>query len=492
MTELEQANRRIAQLEEQLAKVMLQLEWFKKRFLGTGKSERQDALQLQLQLEELKQATEASLEQEKISYERRKSRNQAQRQLPEERFGTVPERETVEIIPDEVKAAPEEYRRIGEEETFEIDIDPPKLFKRRIVRPKFVRMLQPDQAPLVARAPKRVIDGSYASPGLIAWVVVAKYVDHLPLYRQEKMFSRYQVSIPRQRMCDWVGKAAELLEVVYWRIKEGLISGGYLQADETPIQFNDPDQKKGKTSKGFFWFLSKPEACVFVHWDQSRSKQVANDLLKGFNGILQTDGYEGYHDFKSGNKKVDRVACLAHCRRKFSDALGADPVRARFILRLIGHLYNLEEKWDQQDITDPIQRAHLRKRDFATILSLLKRSLVRILERVRPTSKLGEACQYMLGQWDDLVKVLKYGQVKLDNNLVENVIRPSAVGKKNWLFIGAPDAGKRSAIMYTLILSCYRFGIDPCHYLRDVLSRLPTMTNQSDLTPLLPSHWKPA
>lgn len=493
MTELEQAKHRIVQLEEQLAKVMLQLEWFKKRFLGTGKSERQDAMQLQLQLEELKQTTEATLQEEKISYERRKARRKDPRVLPAERFGNVPERETIEIIPEEVKADPESFKRIGEEETFEIDIDPPKLFKRRIVRPKFVRLFEPQAAPLVAAAPRRVIDGSYASAGLIAWVVVSKYVDHLPLYRQEKMLSRYQVSIPRQRMCDWIGKAAELLEVIYWRIREGLVSGGYLQADETPVQFVDPDQKKGKTSKGHFWFLSRPEDCVFVHWDQSRGKLVANELLKGFSGVLQTDGYGGYNDFKSGNSKVERVACLAHCRRKFAEALGAEPVRARFVLRLIGHLYHLENSWDEAGFTDAAQRAHLRKRDFPGILSLLKRSLVRILEgKTRPTSKLGQACQYMLGQWDDWVKVLDHGQVQLDNNLVENAIRPSAVGKKNWLFVGAPDAGQRSAVMYTLILSCQRFGIDPLQYLRDVLTKLPRMTNQSDLTPFLPNHWKPA
>lgn len=500
MTELEKAQRRIAQLEEQLAKAQAQLAWFRRNFFGGGKSERQDVLQMTLALEEVIDQAKKDLEKETITYERQKTKEKPRRTMPEERFAGVPVSEEVTIIPPEVQANPQLYKQIGQEERFEIDIEEPKVFKRKFILPKFIPISDPSCPPIMAEGPRRVIEGSYASAGLIAYVTVAKYLDHLPLYRQEKMFSRYQAHIPRQRFCDWIESASDLLQVIYWKIKEGLISGGYIQMDETPIRFIDPDNKKGKTTKGHFWFMTRPGAGVFVHWDPSRSKAVANTQLEGFNGVLQTDGYAGYNDFKETNRKkekdqkpdVIRVACLAHCRRKFTDAIKEDPTRIRFVLRLIGHLYHMEKQWDEAGLTEPAQRAHLRQRDFEWPLRLLKRTVLYLREKSRPTSGLGEACQYLLGQWEDLVKICRFGHVKLDNNVVENAIRPSAIGKRNWLFIGSPEAGQRSAIMYTLILSAQRFGIDPLQYLKDLLLKLPAMTSKSDFTPLLPQNWKPA
>lgn len=497
MTELEKAQHRIAQLEEQLAKAEAQLAWFRRNYFGGGKSERQDVMQMTLALEEVIDQAKKDLEKETITYERKKAEGKKKRTLPEERFAGVPVKEEVTILPPEVEANPHLYRQIGQEERFEIDIEEPKVFKRKFILPKFVPLQDPTCPPIMAEGPRRVIEGSYASAGLIAYVTVAKYLDHLPLYRQEKMFSRYQAHIPRQRFCDWIEKASDLLQVIYWKIKEGLVSGGYIQMDETPIRFIDPDNKKGKTTKGYFWFMTHPGEAVFVHWDPSRSKTVAKQLLDGFEGVLQTDAYAGYNDYIKPKKKdhpppIIRVACLAHCRRNFTDAIQEDPVRIGFVLRLIGHLYHMEKQWDENGYTDPAQRAHLRQRDFDMTLSLLKRTLIHLRENDRPKSGLGKACDYMLGQWNDLVKICQYGHVKLDNNVVENAIRPSAIGKRNWLFIGSPEAGQRSAIMYTLILSAKRFGLDPLHYIKDLLLKLPAMSNHSDFTPLLPQNWQPA
>lgn len=487
MSELQQAQARIAELEEQLAEMKALVEWFKKQMFATGKSERQEVLQMQLKLKEMEQAHEEAVAPQQIAYEREKPKK---RTVPAERFENLPVKETVVIEPEEVKHNPELYVRIGEEKTFEVDIVPPRLFKRQIVRPKYRHRLDRSRPPVVAPAPKRLIEGGYASAGLMTWVILSKYRDHLPLYRQEKMFKRWNGSISRQTMCDWIDKVTFELEVIYWKIREGLLRGGYLQVDETPIRFIDPDHKKGKASRGYFWVMGRPGGCVFIEWNPSRGQAAAEKLLDGFKGILQTDGYAGYNGVHGPDTGVTRVACLAHCRRKFADAIGSEPVAAGFMLKLIGNLYHLDNQWEREGFTDPAQRAHLRQRDFAMTLSLLKKAALLLQQRVRPKSDLGQACGYLLDQWDALIKICDYGQVRLDNNLIENEIRPTAVGKKNWLFIGAPHAGKRSAIIYTLILSAQRCGVDPHAYIKDLIQKVPTMTNQKDYTRLLPQNWK--
>ncbi|HSR54539.1 MAG TPA: IS66 family transposase [Acidobacteriota bacterium] len=488
MSELQAAHARIAALEEQVAQLELLIEWFKKQMFGAGKSERADMLQLQLKLKELEAARDELVNRERISYEREKPKV---RTVPAERFEGLPVKETVVVEPAEVQNDPDLYERIGEEETFEVDITPPKLYKRAIIRPKYRHRLERSRPPVVAPAPKRVIEGSYASAGLITWVILSKYRDHLPLHRQEGMLKRWGGPVPKQTMSDWVATASFLLEVIYWKIREGLLGVGYLQADETPIKFIDPDIKKGKAQTGYFWLMGVPDGPVFIQWSQGRGQAHAGELLAGFRGILQTDGYAGYNPVHGEDTPVTRVACLAHCRRKFAEALKAAPVQAAFMLRLIGNLYHLDNQWERNGITDPAQRAHLRQRDFAMTLRLLEKAAIRLLKSHRPTTAIGKACSYLLGQWDALIRLCDYGQVKLDNNLIENAVRPTKLGAKNWLFIGAPHAGKRSAIIYTILLSCQRCGVDPQAYLQDLLQKLPHMSNQDDFTHLLPQNWKP-
>jgi hypothetical protein len=185
------------------------------------------------------------------------------------------------------------------------------------------------------------------------------------------------------------------------------------------------------------------------------------------------------------------VACWAHARRKFFEAQAEHPKAVRVALRLIARLYRLEREWDEAKI-EPAARAKLRATGFARTLAWLRTLAQRLREQRLPQSLLGKACDYLLGHWEPLTAHLRHGQTKLDNNLIENAIRPSAIGKKNWLFIGHPGAGQRSAIIYSIVVSCQRHGKDPLAYLRDVLTRLPAMTNQDDLTPLLPANWQPA
>jgi hypothetical protein len=305
------------------------------------------------------------------------------------------------------------------------------------------------------------------------------------------MLGRWGAAIPRQTLCDWVRIAADWLEPVYRCMHRRLLEGGYLQADETPIRCNDPDEKRGGTTQGYLWVVSRPGGDVVFDWRMSRRHGELTSLIEGFAGVLQSDGYEAYAAHARMNPQVVWVGCWAHVRRKFVDAQAENPKATRVALKLIARLYRMEREWDETRPRDHAERSRLRQRHFARTLRWLHALSRTQRERCRPRSLLGEACGYLLSQWAPLSRHLDHGQTRLDNNLVENAIRPSAIGKKNWLFIGHPDAGQRTAILYSLIVSCQRHGIEPLAYLRDVLARLPAMTNQDDIEALTPGRWQP-
>ena len=488
MTTLAEALAEVRALQTELAAVRAQLAWLKKKLFGGGQGERLDRAQLLLQIEALEKLLAPMAPQPQLiaAHERAPA---PKRTAPAENFAHLPVQETIEIVPAAVQADPELYEKIGEEESFEVDVVPPKLFKRRIVRPKYRHRLERARPPVLAPAPARPVPGSYVSAGLLAWIILSKYVDHQPLYRQEQMSARWGARIARQTMVEWIALASAWLEVIYQAMRRELLRGGYLQCDETPIRCQDPDVP-GKTVQGWLWVLSRPGADVIFEWRMSRAHAETKTLLAGFKGVLQADAYPAYIAFARENEGVCYVGCWAHARRRFHEALEESPVRAGFVLRLIGHLYAMEAEWDAQ-ATPPTRRALLRERDFACTLNLLKRIAFFLAARMRPTSRLGEACSYLLAQWEPLTRHLAHGQTRLDTNIVENAIRPTKLGAKNWLFIGHPDAGQRSAIIYSIVGSCRRHRIDPFLYLRDVLTRLPAMTNRDDLTALLPSKWSP-
>jgi hypothetical protein len=270
-----------------------------------------------------------------------------------------------------------------------------------------------------------------------------------------------------------------------------LLEGAYLQADETPVRCNDPDEKRGGTSEGRLWVISKPGDDVVFDWRLSRRHGELTSLIDGFRGILQSDMYGAYESYAKEHKEIVWVGCWAHARRKFFEAERENPKAVRLILRIIGWLYECEALWDENKLTASNRKRH-RKKHYTRKLYWLKKVALGLRERVLPKSGLGKACDYLLKHWEPLERHLEHGETRLDNNLIENAIRPSAIGKKNWLFIGHPDAGDRTAIMYSIIVSCQRRRIDPLAYLRDVLTRLPRMTTKDDLDALLPVNWKPA
>ena len=399
--------------------------------------------------------------------------------------------ETVVIEPEEVLAEPASYKKIGEETTMELDLVPARFFKRLIIRPKYVKLDDRSLPPILAPAPKRILSNSFASAGLLTAILLAKYVDHLPLYRQEQIFkSRHGVELSRKTMCDWVWSLAHQLAMIYESLRNEIRSSGYMQADETPIHFQKPGS--GTCGTGYLWVYRSAPFGVLFEWFPSRASDCLQNMLSTFQGQLQSDGYAGYEGFyaKPLNQKlragVERAGCWAHARRKFHEAREGSPLAVQ-VLADIQKLYRIEAELREQKSDDASRRA-TRQRESLPILAKIEKDLRAAAAQYLPKSLTGKAISYALDQWDRLQVYTRHGCMEIDNNLVENAIRPTAVGKKNWLFFGSKEAGQTSAILYSLLESCRMLGINPQDYLLDVLPRLPTMTNQTAKL-YTPANW---
>jgi transposase len=394
------------------------------------------------------------------------------------------------IDPEPVKAQPADWRCIGQEVSEQLDYEPGRFLKRRVVRRKYVHKTQPEAVPVIAALPERLQDRSLPAPGLLAHILVGKYCDHLPLYRQEQIYAqRHGLNLSRQSLARWVELSAEWLQPIYEQIRTGVMSGGYVQVDETPVDYLEPGH--GKAKQGYLWACSRPGGDVFYRWETSRAAACLDNVITvNFTGTIQCDGYAAYRAFANGrNGTIALAGCWAHVRRKFNEALEQSPKTAAWIMRLIQHLYRVEACLREQK-AGPALRAAVRASESRPLVQRLERALVKLKAsgRYLPQSLLGTAIDYALGQWPTLSVYLTDGRVEIDNNLVENAIRPTALGKKNWLFVGEAEAGDRSAIIYTLIESCRRRSLDPYAYLRDVLTRLPTMTNHQ-VHEVTPANW---
>lgn len=390
------------------------------------------------------------------------------------------------IEPDEVVADPKAWRSIGEEITEQLDYKPARFFRRRIIRKKYVKRDEPHQAPIIAPL-NTLQERSIAAPGLLAQIIVAKYCDHLPLYRQEQIYAtRHSITIPRQSMARWLGLAADWLRPIYEHIHTGVMAGGYVQVDETPVEYLSPGN--GQTKQGYLWACKRPGADVSFTWATSRAARCLDRIIPAdFTGTVQCDGYAAYPSFANRSEgRITLAACWAHARRKIHEATESTPQQAGWLLLQIQHLYRIEKQLREAK-AGAQQRQAVRASQSRVIIERIHRALSRIKLKGRqlPQSALGKAIDYTLTMWPMLLVYLEDGRIEIDNNPVENAIRPTAIGKKNWLFIGEAGAGERSAILFTLIEACRSRGIDPQTYLREVLTRLPTLTNRQiqDVTP---------
>jgi transposase len=375
------------------------------------------------------------------------------------------ERIKIEIMPD---ADVTGLTCIGEEVTEELEYKAGSFYVNQYIRKKYAK---PDgEGIIIGALPTRPIEKGMAGAGLMASIIIEKYVDHLPLYRQIQRFKRAGMDIPSATISGWVHATCKLLQPLYDVLKQEVLSQDYLQADETTIAVMDKE-KQGATHQGYHWVYHAPEIkMVLFNYRQGRGRDGPREILKDFRGHLQADGYNAYEIFD--NERITLLHCMAHARRKFEQALDDDKVRAEYVLQEMQKLYAFERKAREENFTQ-IQRYELRQVESISVLQSLHVWLKENLHQVLPKSLIGEAIKYSLGRWVKLSIYATDGKLEIDNNLVENVIRPVALGRKNYLFAGSHEAAQRSAMLYSFMGTCKLRGVEPLQWLKTTLSKLP-------------------
>lgn len=376
-------------------------------------------------------------------------------------------------------------KKIGEEITEELEYEQAKFYVNKYIRPKYA---DPNREQIfIAQLPSRVIVKGLPGPGLVSNILISKFVDHLPLYRIRKQFLRSGIDIAESTMNDWVSAVVELLEPLYNVQKARILGRDYIMVDETTIRVLDK-MKKGKSHTGYHWLYYDPlNAEVFFEYQPGRNARFPAETLKDFSGFLQTDGYSGY-DQIGRREDITQLACLAHARRKFKKALSNDKKRAGWMLKRIRYLYLVESLARDNNMSYE-DRFKLRQKRSTRQLKRIWEWLNKTKMEVVPKSPLGMAIDYTLKLWPRLIRYLDDGRFEIDNNLVENAIRPVALGRKNYLFAGSHNGAKRAAILYTLVSTASMQGHDPYAYLKDILSRIADHP-MNRLEELLPANWE--
>jgi transposase len=406
------------------------------------------------------------------------------------------------IDPPQVTANPEAFRRIGEEVTKRIVFTPGKFSVIHQIRGKYVPLDNPAAKPVIAPLPPCLLERGTADATFVAEIIYNRFGLHLPYYRQAEMFAALGADFDRKTLCDHAMLGADWLKIIYREIQAEHLRCRYRQFDETPIDYLKPGT--GKAQTGYFWVSNIPGGSVFFLWHAGRGAEGAAELfgpdpelpetpteaeLEGLVHLIQCDGYSAYRAWAAKRPWLKLPGCNAHARRKFTEALEQAPGLVGWILRQYAQLYQIETRL-REGKAGPALRAAVRASESRMIFQRLKRVISRLALRksILPKSKLGKAIHYALAQWPHLELFLTHGRVEIDNNLVENAIRPTKIGAKNWLFIGRDEAGQSSAVLYTILVNCRRLGIDPREYLVDVLTRLPAM-QASEAAALTPAAW---
>jgi len=378
-----------------------------------------------------------------------------------------------------------QLQRIGEDISEKLDYLPGTFTVERHVRGKWV--CEQCETLIQAPVPAQVIDKGLPTSGLLSHVLVAKYADHLPLYRQEKIFGRAGLTIARSTLADWVGRCGVTLQPLVDALRKELLEYSVLHADETPVPMLAPGKKK--THRAYIWAYANTNFSsikgVIYDFAQSRAGEHARRFLQGWQGKLVCDDFAGYKAcFEQG---VTEIGCMAHARRKFFDLQATNKSElAEYVLIQMGLLYDIER---QVKAFDPEQRQKVRQEKARPVLDALHQWLILRRQKVPNGSAIAKAMDYSLKRWTALTRYCDDGDVPIDNNWVENQIRPWALGRSNWLFAGSLRSGQRAAAVMSLIQSARMNGHDPYVYLKDVLERLPTQ-RASAINELLPHNWK--
>ncbi len=374
-------------------------------------------------------------------------------------------------------------KKMGEEITELLEFKPGELYVKKYVRIKYAK--PNNEGVIIGELPSRPLHKAMAGAGLLAQIIIDKYVDHLPLYRQMQRFERGGLKIPYSTITDWVSATCRLIQPLYEALKIAVLQNNYLHADETPIKVLDKE-KKGAAHRGYYWvYQNSIRKIVFFDYQQSRGREGPQGILENFKGYLQSDGYVVY-DILNKQAGITLLHCMAHARRMFHEALDNDKARASYALDQIQQLYAIE-KLCREDALNFDEIKTLRQQKSIPILEHLGKWMNEQYLLTTPKSAIGKALGYSIERWQRLSLYTQEGMLHIDNNPVENTIRPVALGRKNYLFAGSHEAAQRSAMLYSLLGTCKMNGIEPYNWLRNTLQNIATrpVNKISELLPLM-------
>jgi transposase len=494
-----------ALLKADLARKDMIIAGFKQRLFGSS-SEKLDPAQLQLLFDEFvlgKPAPPSDKSGETSAPEEEKSNASRSRRTKADRFPKNLKILVEQVlIPDEVSASPDEWTEIGEEYHDELDVIKSEMFWRRTIRRKYVHKTDKARPPVIQPAPLPSIPGTLCAPALAAQIITDKYQDHLPHYRQSQRFRRrHDIDIGRQTLNTWTHAAARHLNPIARAIRAELLQAKQLEIDETPIDYQDPGH--GSVREGRLWAYRDPvSGTCYFDWHAGRSTECLLEMLGydettntlAYTGIIHTDGYTVY-DSVASRFGLHHGGCLAHVRREFTDLGKASPEVTIPVLHYIQQIYRIETQTKKTG-APPACRELIRRSRSLPIARNLHEFIVAHLTDHRPASDVRGALQYTLNQWHKILHCLSQGVMEIDTNGVENMIRPTKLGMKNWMFFGSLEAGANNALFYTLLANCRAQKLEPEAYLIEVLKRLPhdaTLDQAAALTPArIAAEQKPA
>jgi len=435
----------------------------------------------QLSLFDLTDSAEEQVETKEITYT--KTITKKPKQLPKRKAlpPHLPREE--EII--EPKGITPKHKKIGEEITEVLEMIPSKLYVRKIVRPKYINI--ETENIIVADLPSLPIPKGNAGASVLAQINVSKFVDHLPLYRQMQIFKRFGYNVSKSTIGGWFSQSTSLLTTLYKKLEESIfLNADYLQIDESPIKVQDIE-KKGSLHQGYMWVIRNPiKGLVLFKYNKGRSRSVPESIFKNFNGTLQTDGYKVYQGLKTKGK-ISLLGCMAHARRYFDKAKDNDYKRAEHVLTEMQKLYTIERKAREHKISADTRKRY-RNLYALPILNELEQWLKENQVIVKPKSSIGKAINYTINLYPNLKRYIEDGRYEIDNNMIENTIRPLALGRKNYLFAGSHDAAQAYAMMYSFFATCKINNINQYDWLFDVFSKIQNH-KINKLSQLLPQNW---
>ena len=489
---------RKAELENTVSSLQSMMAWFRKRLFGKMSEKRlpldPSVLEPSLFDEHLPEEEQAALDAEVKKMEEANARaievKAHRREVRKPVMSSeLPVVIAADIYPDGMRDNPD-YVEIGVENTDTLAIRPAKMYISRVVRHKFVlksslQTEDPDrQTFIIAPLPETAIPKGMASESLLADILINKYTYHLPFYRQIQKYKELGVALSDATINDWFVAVCSRLRPLYDKLREQIMSKDYIQVDESTLPVID--NERHRAVKGYMWAVRDAVGgSTYFHYDMgSRSGETARKLIGGYRGAVQTDGYEVYESFEGAPGKM-MIGCWAHARRKFVEALDEDKRHASEALVYIGRLYDMEREMKEAGLEAEAIRER-RQREAYPIIQAFERWMDSVSDSVAPKSRTGRALVYTYTLLPRLSRYVLDGRYHIDNNGVENAIRPLAIGRKNYLFCGNHDAAVRAAIVYSLFASCKAAKVDTRDWLEDVLRRLPT---EKEPEMLLPCNW---